>query len=94
MVWVPGKRAVLLALERPASCPQGRPGRAGPEALLLPPHAAGPRGPHREAAQLCAPGEVTRRPQWGPRSLAWDPFAEGWLPTAVRMLVSCSGRNQ
>ncbi|XP_049748888.1 DNA-directed RNA polymerases I, II, and III subunit RPABC5 isoform X3 [Elephas maximus indicus] len=25
---------------------QGRPGRAGPEALLLPPNAAGPRGPH------------------------------------------------
>lgn len=57
----------------PLSGPQGRPGRAGPEALLLPPHAAGPRGPHREAAQLCAPGEVR-----GPRCLAGAPRAEAW----------------
>ncbi|KAK2081125.1 hypothetical protein P7K49_040240 [Saguinus oedipus] len=61
-----GQQAVprgRLDVAQPASLllplAQGCPGCPGPEALLLPPDAAGPRGPDREAAQLCAPREVT-----------------------------------
>lgn len=76
---------------------QGRPGCAGPEALLLPPHAACPRGPDREAAQLRAPGEVT--PKCHRRCLTRGLFPWGvgrrkpCLPTALLAWVFLSGNN-
>lgn len=76
---------------------QGRPGCAGPEALLLPPHAACPRGPDREAAQLRTLGEVT--PRCGRRCLAHGLFPWGvgrWKPRppmALLAWVFLSGKN-
>lgn len=76
---------------------QGCPGRAGPEALLLPPHAACPRGPDREAAQLRSPGEVTPRCRRWRLTHGLFPWGVGrWKPrppTALLAWVFLSGKN-
>lgn len=76
---------------------QGRPGCTGPEALLLPPHAACPCGPDREAAQLRAPGEVTPRCRRRCLTHGLFPWGVGHRnpcpPTALLAWVFLSGNN-